>query len=82
MEQEPIELARRVLRHAAGNLYINDQSTGAVVNQQPFGGARPSGTNDKAGGPHYVLRFASPLSVKITRAPQTTWLMAHHDQKK
>lgn len=82
MEQEPIELARRMLRQAVGNMYINDQSTGAVVNQQPFGGARLSGTNDKAGGPHYVLRFASPLSVKITRAHQTTWLMAHHDRKK
>lgn len=52
------------LINAAGNLYLNDKSTGSVVNQQPFGGARLSGTNDKAGGPHYIFRFSSPLAVK------------------
>ncbi|XP_014209276.1 delta-1-pyrroline-5-carboxylate dehydrogenase, mitochondrial [Copidosoma floridanum] len=53
-------------RYAAGNFYINDKSTGSVVGQQPFGGSRLSGTNDKAGGPHYALRWASPQSIKET----------------
>ncbi|KAG9510624.1 Delta-1-pyrroline-5-carboxylate dehydrogenase, mitochondrial, partial [Fragariocoptes setiger] len=48
------------LRMSAGNLYINDKSTGAIVGQQPFGGARQSGTNDKAGGPHYLYRWCNP----------------------
>ncbi len=52
------------LRQAAGNLYINDKPTGAVVGQQPFGGARASGTNDKAGSSHNLLRWASPRVVK------------------
>lgn len=57
------------LRITAGNFYINDKSTGSVVGQQPFGGARMSGTNDKAGGPHYVLRFANPQAIKETFQP-------------
>jgi len=61
------------LKHAAGNFYINDKSTGSVVGQQPFGGSRMSGTNDKAGGPHYVLRWASPQSIKETFVPLTEW---------
>lgn len=60
-------------RYSAGNFYINDKSTGSIVGQQPFGGARLSGTNDKAGGPHYMARFTSPLSVKETFVPQTSW---------
>ena len=59
------------LRTSAGNFYINDKSTGSVVGQQPFGGARMSGTNDKAGGPHYVLRWASPMTIKETFVPLT-----------
>ncbi|KAK9753934.1 Aldehyde dehydrogenase family [Popillia japonica] len=51
-----LERAADELKMTAGNFYINDKSTGSVVGQQPFGGARLSGTNDKAGGPHYVLR--------------------------
>jgi len=62
-----LSTARRVLRHAAGNLYVNEKSTAAVVGQQPFGGARLSGTNDKAGAPHYVLKWTSPLTVKEAR---------------
>ncbi|XP_055385521.1 delta-1-pyrroline-5-carboxylate dehydrogenase, mitochondrial [Condylostylus longicornis] len=54
---------------AAGNFYINDKSTGSVVGQQPFGGGRMSGTNDKAGGPHYILRWTSPQSIKETFVP-------------
>ena len=58
-----------VLRYAAGNYYVNDKSTGAAVGQQPFGGARASGTNDKAGTVWNLIRFASPRSVKRTHGP-------------
>lgn len=61
--------AARRLRQAAGNLYINDKPTGAVVGQQPFGGARGSGTNDKAGSALNLLRWASPRTVKETFVP-------------
>jgi 1-pyrroline-5-carboxylate dehydrogenase len=60
------------LRQAAGNIYINDKPTGAVVGQQPFGGARASGTNDKAGSAYNLLRWASPRVVKETFVPPTT----------
>ncbi|XP_007537338.1 delta-1-pyrroline-5-carboxylate dehydrogenase, mitochondrial [Erinaceus europaeus] len=62
-----------MLRNAAGNFYINDKSTGSVVGQQPFGGARVSGTNDKPGGPHYVLRWTSPQVIKETHQPLGDW---------
>ena len=61
--------AAAALRQAAGNLYINDKPTGAVVGQQPFGGARASGTNDKAGSAYNLLRWASPRVVKETFVP-------------
>ena len=61
------------LRNAAGNFYINDKPTGAVVGQQPFGGARASGTNDKAGSAQNLLRWASMRSIKETFAPPTSW---------
>jgi len=61
-----IEHAKRKLRMSAGNLYINDKSTGAVVGQQPFGGSKLSGTNDKAGGPHHLMRWCSQQTVKRT----------------
>ena len=64
-----IELASRKLRHAAGNFYINDKPTGAVVGQQPFGGARGSGTNDKAGAMLNLLRWVSSRTIKETFAP-------------
>lgn len=60
------------LRQAAGNLYINDKPTGAVVAQQPFGGARASGTNDKAGSSYNLLRWASPRVIKETFVPPTS----------
>jgi 1-pyrroline-5-carboxylate dehydrogenase len=63
--------AARALRQAAGNLYINDKPTGAVVGQQPFGGARASGTNDKAGSAYNLLRWGSPRVVKETFVPPT-----------
>jgi 1-pyrroline-5-carboxylate dehydrogenase len=58
------EIAYNSLRNSAGNFYVNDKCTGAVVGQQPFGGARGSGTNDKAGGIQNVLRWISPRSIK------------------
>ena len=63
-DESNIQKAFNVLRFTAGNFYINDKPTGAVVGQQPFGGARASGTNDKAGGPLNLLRWISPRSVK------------------
>lgn len=63
--------ATEELKMSAGNFYINDKSTGSVVGQQPFGGGRMSGTNDKAGGPHYIMRFSTPQSIKETFVPQT-----------
>ncbi|XP_073426400.1 delta-1-pyrroline-5-carboxylate dehydrogenase, mitochondrial [Dendrobates tinctorius] len=68
-----VQEATAALRNAAGNFYINDKSTGAVVAQQPFGGSRASGTNDKPGGPHYILRWTSPQVIKETHVPLTEW---------
>jgi 1-pyrroline-5-carboxylate dehydrogenase len=68
-----IEEASHALRNAAGNFYINDKPTGAVVNQQPFGGARGSGTNDKAGSLWNLIRWASPRTIKETFAPPTDY---------
>jgi len=61
--------AAEILKGSAGNFYVNDKSTGSVVGQQPFGGAKLSGTNDKAGGPSYMMKWASPQSVKQTFVP-------------
>jgi 1-pyrroline-5-carboxylate dehydrogenase len=61
------------LRHAAGNFYVNDKPTGAVVNQQPFGGARASGTNDKAGSKMNLLRWVSARVIKETSDPPKDW---------
>ena len=65
------------LRRAAGNFYVNDKPTGAVVGQQPFGGARASGTNDKAGSMLNLLRWTSPRTIKETFAPPTQWRYPH-----
>ena len=67
------ELANRKLRNAAGNFYINDKPTGAVVGQQPFGGARGSGTNDKAGSMWNLARWVTPRTVKETFVPPTDY---------
>ena len=64
-----IEQAHRELAYAAGNFYVNDKPTGAVVGQQPFGGARASGTNDKAGSLWNLIRWVSPRTVKETLVP-------------
>jgi 1-pyrroline-5-carboxylate dehydrogenase len=63
--------ASEALRFTAGNFYVNDKPTGAVVGQQPFGGGRASGTNDKAGSVHNLLRWVSPRSIKETFVPPT-----------
>jgi 1-pyrroline-5-carboxylate dehydrogenase len=69
--------AQRVLRHAAGNFYVNDKPTGAVVGQQPFGGGRASGTNDKAGSAQNLRRWTSTRSIKETFAPPTDHRYPH-----
>src|SRR5205085_6408818 len=61
--------AQATLRFAAGNFYVNDKPTGAVVGQQPFGGARASGTNDKAGSIWNLVRWISPRAIKETFVP-------------
>jgi 1-pyrroline-5-carboxylate dehydrogenase len=69
--------AEAVLRYSAGNFYVNDKPTGAVVGQQPFGGARASGTDDKAGSALNLLRWTSPRVIKETFAPATDWRYPH-----
>jgi 1-pyrroline-5-carboxylate dehydrogenase len=76
-ERAVLELAGRRLRHAAGNFYLNDKPTGAVVGQQPFGGSRASGTNDKAGSMWNLIRWTSPRSIKETFAPPTDHTYPH-----
>jgi 1-pyrroline-5-carboxylate dehydrogenase len=76
-DRRAIADARRDLRFAAGNFYVNDKPTGAVVGQQPFGGARASGTNDKAGSPQNLLRWTSPRSIKETFVPPTDYRYPH-----
>ncbi|TLH57996.1 L-glutamate gamma-semialdehyde dehydrogenase [Mycolicibacterium neoaurum] len=70
-DRTAIVTAQDRLRHTAGNFYVNDKPTGAVVGQQPFGGARASGTNDKAGSPLNLQRWTSPRSIKETFVPPT-----------
>ena len=70
-DRAAIKLASDVLEQSAGNFYINDKPTGAVVGQQPFGGARRSGTNDKAGSAYNLMRWVSPRAIKETFDPPT-----------
>ena len=72
-----IERAGAALRFTAGNFYINDKPTGAVVGQQPFGGARGSGTNDKAGSVLNLYRWVSPRTIKETFEPPVAWRYPH-----
>ncbi|GJF30782.1 1-pyrroline-5-carboxylate dehydrogenase [Kitasatospora sp. NE20-6] len=76
-DRAAVEHAMHVLRHAAGNFYINDKPTGAVVGQQPFGGGRASGTNDKAGAKQNLMRWTSTRSVKETLVPPTDYRYPH-----
>jgi 1-pyrroline-5-carboxylate dehydrogenase len=68
-----LEEAVKALQNAAGNFYINDKPTGAVVGQQPFGGARASGTNDKAGSKLNLYRWISPRMIKETFVTPTDY---------
>jgi 1-pyrroline-5-carboxylate dehydrogenase len=72
-----IDTALARLRHSAGNFYVNDKPTGAVVGQQPFGGGRASGTNDKAGSALNLLRWTSARTLKETFVPPTDWRYPH-----
>jgi 1-pyrroline-5-carboxylate dehydrogenase len=76
-DRAAIEQAHRALRFAAGNFYVNDKPTGAVVGQQPFGGSRGSGTNDKAGWSYNLQRWVSPRSIKETFVPPTDHTYPH-----
>ena len=81
-DRTAIATASEVLRFSAGNFYVNDKPTGAVVGQQPFGGGRASGTNDKAGSAQNLLRWTSTRAVKETFVPATTWRYPHMDPAK
>lgn len=72
-DRSAVQTAEKVLKHAAGNFYINDKPTGAVVGQQPFGGARKSGTNDKAGSQWNLMRWVSPRSIKENLNPPVNY---------
>jgi 1-pyrroline-5-carboxylate dehydrogenase len=72
---------KEALSGTAGNFYINDKPTGAVVGQQPFGGSRASGTNDKAGSYLNLVRWCSPRSVKETFDPPKDYTYPHMAQK-
>jgi 1-pyrroline-5-carboxylate dehydrogenase len=72
-DRDAVEEAGAALRYAAGNFYVNDKPTGAVVGQQPFGGARASGTNDKAGSMWNLIRWVSPRTIKETFVPPTDY---------
>jgi 1-pyrroline-5-carboxylate dehydrogenase len=76
-----IELATKKLQNSAGNFYINDKPTGAVVGQQPFGGARASGTNDKAGSILNLYRWLSARTIKETFVPPTDWRYSFLNEK-
>jgi 1-pyrroline-5-carboxylate dehydrogenase len=76
-DRKAIAWASEELRFSAGNYYINDKPTGAVVNQQPFGGSRGSGTNDKAGSWQNLVRWVSPRSIKENFAPPTDYRYPH-----
>lgn len=76
-DRRVIDWASEELRFAAGNFYVNDKPTGAVVGQQPFGGGRASGTNDKAGSALNLLRWTSPRSIKETLVPPTDHRYPH-----
>jgi 1-pyrroline-5-carboxylate dehydrogenase len=80
-DRAAIDQAQERLRYAAGNFYVNDKPTGAVVGQQPFGGARASGTNDKAGSMWNLIRWVSPRSIKETFTPPRDYRYPFLDSK-
>jgi 1-pyrroline-5-carboxylate dehydrogenase len=81
LDRYAVELASEILLHAAGNFYINDKPTGAVVGQQPFGGARASGTNDKSGSYLNLLRWVSARSIKENFDPPTDFRYPFMDEE-
>jgi 1-pyrroline-5-carboxylate dehydrogenase len=76
-DRAAIAEAAAALRYSAGNFYVNDKPTGAVVGQQPFGGARASGTDDKAGSVFNLIRWVSARSIKETFVPPTDYRYPH-----
>ena len=80
-DRRAIGVAHERLRHAAGNFYINDKPTGAVVGQQPFGGSRASGTNDKAGSAQNLLRWVSTRTTKETFVPVRDYRYPHMEER-
>jgi 1-pyrroline-5-carboxylate dehydrogenase len=80
-DRKAVKQAGVALRNAAGNFYVNDKPTGAVVGQQPFGGARGSGTNDKAGSKLNLVRWVSARNVKETFAPPTDYRYPFMEEK-
>ena len=80
-DQIALRKGKDLLKHSAGNFYINDKPTGAVVGQQPFGGSRASGTNDKAGAPANLLRWTSQRTVKQTFDPPTDYKYPFMEEK-
>ena len=76
-DRQAVVQAQAVLRFAAGNFYVNDKPTGAVVGRQPFGGSRASGTNDKAGSVINLMRWTSPRAIKETFDPPTDHTYPH-----
>ncbi|MBL1076091.1 L-glutamate gamma-semialdehyde dehydrogenase [Nocardia sp. 2] len=80
-DRQVVEQASTALRFAAGNFYINDKPTGAVVGQQPFGGARASGTDDKAGSALNLLRWTAPRTLKETFVPPTDYRYPHMEAR-
>lgn len=80
-DRTAIVLADRILANAAGNFYINDKPTGSIVGQQPFGGSRASGTNDKAGSPLNLMRWVTARAVKETFVPPRDWRYPYMTEK-
>ena len=80
-DRQAVQLATTKLTHAAGNFYINDKPTGAVVGQQPFGGARKSGTNDKAGSMFNLIRWTSQRTIKENFVPPTDYRYPFMEEK-
>jgi 1-pyrroline-5-carboxylate dehydrogenase len=78
-DEHAVRQANDALRYAAGNFYVNDKPTGSVVGAQPFGGARASGTNDKAGTVWNMIRFVSPRSIKRNHLAVTDYRYPHLD---
>ena len=80
-DRQAINLAHETLVNAAGNFYINDKPTGAVVGQQPFGGSRASGTNDKAGSFLNLIRWVSPRTTKENLTPSLDYQYPHMQEQ-